>query len=63
MPCIFDVQYSIHSDIVTDLPRSQTSLSLSLCAKDGGKEKGGEPSGRSCFQDGGMFNGRQSRNF
>ena len=39
------------------------SHSLSLRAKGGGKEKGGETSGRSCFQDGGMFNGGRLRIF
>ena len=44
-------------------PASFPDVSLSLRAKDGGKEKGRETSGRPCFQDGGMFNGGRLRNF
>lgn len=36
---------------------------VSLHAKNNGKEKAGETSGRSCFLDGGIFNGRRIRNY
>ena len=44
------------------VPR-RLSFDENVRAKEGGKETTGETSGRSCFQDGGKFNGGRICNF